>query len=275
VKTSRLVAALGASLALALAVFVGTAAGQRAVPAGTAAAPFECLGTFGSTPSACPASTGQSETPTYIEGNPDCASLGYTTEAGFQEIKFEPVAASGSDSGVSYTYNSSTGEVTFTSSLDVFAAILKGGNPGGDAPPDTGANVYDYGSPGVASDAGLFFAQGSSHIAICVESPALAVTTSSFRATRFGKSVVLRWRTASEVDTLGFRVYRLVRGQRVQLTKRMIPAASLLGRPSNAYSVRVRMRSARIAAASRYLLAEVHTDGRRTWYGPVRAGAAA
>lgn len=108
-----------------------------------------------------------------------------------------------------------------------------------------------------------------------IEPPALAVTTQTLRATRYGKTIVLRWRTASEVDTLGFQVYRLVRGHRVKVSKRIIPAASLVNsRSANAYSFRARLGSRRIAAASRFLLAEVHYDGRRTWYGPVRAAAA-
>src|SRR5262249_45490932 len=45
--------------------------------------------------------------------------------------------------------------------------------------------------------------------------PVLAVTTSSFRPSYFGRAVTIRWRTASEVNVLGFNVYRVSHGQRV------------------------------------------------------------
>jgi hypothetical protein len=106
--------------------------------------------------------------------------------------------------------------------------------------------------------------------------PPLAVAAHSFRAVRSGKAVTLRWRTASEADTLGFVVYRKnAQGKLVRLSKRMIPAASLSGSSaSHAYSFRARLASRRLAASSRFVLAEVHLDGSRTLYGPVRASAA-
>ena len=87
--------------------------------------------------------------------------------------------------------------------------------------------------------------------------------------------MTLRWRTASEHDTLGFLVFRETKGKLVRLSKRLIPAASLAGNSTtHAYSFRAKLASKRLAASSRYVLAEVHIDKTRTWYGPVRAQAA-
>ena len=110
----------------------------------------------------------------------------------------------------------------------------------------------------------------------CNSAVALAVTTSSVRAVRVGRNVTLRWRTASEVGTLGFNVYRQVRGHRVKLNHSLIAAVSLSGNSSTGrYSFRARLSSARLAAKSVFYLQEVATSGARTWYGPVRAVSAA
>ena len=80
----------------------------------------------------------------------------------------------------------------------------------------------------------------------------------------------MRWRTASEFDTLGFNVFRQVRGKRVKLNRRLIPARnSLVGR---AYSYRDR-RAPR-ASSLRYWLQVVDLDGTRTWRGPIRVSLA-
>jgi hypothetical protein len=104
----------------------------------------------------------------------------------------------------------------------------------------------------------------------------LAVTTSSFRASYHSRLVTIRWRTSSEVNTLGFNVYRQVHGKRVRLNKRLIPSANVLhGKSTSAYSFSTRLASRRLAATSRYLLQEVHVNGTRTMYGPIRARNAA
>jgi hypothetical protein len=116
---------------------------------------------------------------------------------------------------------------------------------------------------------------------ISIEDPsscftALAATFQTLRATRYGKSVVLRWTTASEIETLGFNVYRSYKGKRIKLNQRLIPAASLLGGAAPyRYSFRARIASARLAATSRYWIQEVELDRTRNWYGPVRAVSAA
>lgn len=114
----------------------------------------------------------------------------------------------------------------------------------------------------------------TSEFSACLRAP-LAVAAHSFTASRSGRSVMLRWRTGSEFATVGFNVYRKARGKLVRLNKRLIPAASITGRSTSSYSFRARIASRRLAASSRYLLAEVRVDGSSTWYGPVRAVAVA
>src|SRR5262249_60332610 len=103
----------------------------------------------------------------------------------------------------------------------------------------------------------------------------LGVTAHSFHATYAGRRVALRWRTASEQDVLGFNVYRKQDGKLIRLNRRIVPAAGLTKTAtSHGYSFRAVLRSRKLAATSRYVLAEVHANGSRTLYGPVRASAA-
>jgi hypothetical protein len=232
---------------------------------------------------ACPPSD-RGVVPTNGSGNVQCPDG--TTQVAFSQddlddgTETKPYTIAGTpplSGNVTVTWDGQHVTFSVTGGAAVQRIHLHGGAGGGG---ENSTNQYNYaGFPagGVAADGNLHFPGPRSGIFVCLVRPtqALAVTTSSLRATRYGKSVVLRWRTASEVDTLGFQVYRLVRGHRVKLSKRIIPAASLVNsRSSNGYSFRVRLSSRRIAATSRFVLAEVHNDGRRTWYGPVRAVAA-
>ena len=90
----------------------------------------------------------------------------------------------------------------------------------------------------------------------------LAVTLRAFTATCFAGAVTLRWRTASEVETLGYNVYGLVRGKRVKLNRGVIASRGLNG---GAYSFRYRLLN-RTAVPTRYWLQVVNLDGSRTWY---------
>jgi hypothetical protein len=109
---------------------------------------------------------------------------------------------------------------------------------------------------------------------IDVETEVFAVSLSSFRAVRSHKGVVVRWHTASEVDTLGFNVFRARNGRRVRLNRRLIPALSVTrgGVSGGAYSYVDR--HAPRHAAVRYWLQAVDTGGHRTWHGPARVGPA-
>ena len=109
---------------------------------------------------------------------------------------------------------------------------------------------------------------------IIVDTTPLAVRVSSFSAKRSGKRVVVRWRTGSEVDALGFNIYRQRgHGRRVRVNRRLIPALSFTrgGVAGGAYSFSDRRAPRR---AVRYWLQEVDVAGRRAWHGPVRVARA-
>jgi hypothetical protein len=100
----------------------------------------------------------------------------------------------------------------------------------------------------------------------------LAVTVHSLTARRTHKGVVVRWRTGSEVDTLGFNVYRQRGARRVRLNRRVIPALSLTrGVSGGNYSYVDR--NAPRHRPLRYWLQEVAPNGARTWHGSVRVSA--
>lgn len=78
-----------------------------------------------------------------------------------------------------------------------------------------------------------------------------AVTVRSFIARRNGQVVVLRWRTASEAQTLGYNLYR----HRVKLNKRPIPSVGSAGGHTYVW------RDRRPGKAPRYSLEAVRRDG--------------
>jgi len=96
-----------------------------------------------------------------------------------------------------------------------------------------------------------------------VDASALAVTFRSLSAGRVQGGVRVTWRTASELDTLGYRVYREVNGRRVRVNGKLIAAK---GRGSYAFLDRKAPR----AKSVRYWIQVVDTDGSRSWYGPAR-----
>lgn len=262
-------------LVLIFAVAMVAASVAAGVRASSASAATFCLG------AACPAST-QGIVPSSGLGNVHCP-------AGTTEIAFN--FADG-DFGTQQTYtigllsgtvtagfdDSSipSGKFTVTGGAVAVQANLHGGAGSGGT---NATNMYDYSgfaAGGVTSDGNLRWPGPVSNIFVCLVPPIpLAVSTHSFRAVRSGRAVTLRWRTASEQNTLGFKVYRKAHGKLVKLTKRMIPAASLShSSASHSYSFRARLTSRKLAATSRYVLAEVHLNGTRTLYGPVRATAA-
>ena len=82
-------------------------------------------------------------------------------------------------------------------------------------------------------------------------------------ATRSGGATTVRWRTASEVGTVGYNVYREVNGRRARANARPIAA----GR--RAYTF-VDLH-ARRGALARYWVQAVEADGSRIWLGRTRA----
>ncbi len=99
--------------------------------------------------------------------------------------------------------------------------------------------------------------------AATVVTAATAVTMRSISATSSRAGNLVRWSTASEVDTLGFHVYREVNGKRVRANARMIAAKG-----SGSYSFLDR--KAPKGKTVRYWVQEVAADGSRSWYGPAR-----
>lgn len=90
-----------------------------------------------------------------------------------------------------------------------------------------------------------------------------AVRISTTSAVRTPHGVLVRWRTASEIDTLGFNVYREVNGKRTRVNRFLIA-----GRGRGLYSFLDR--KAPKGKSVRYWIQAVNLDGSRTWHGPVR-----
>jgi hypothetical protein len=103
------------------------------------------------------------------------------------------------------------------------------------------------------------------HSACTVTGPDVATTTAaqfrSFSARLAKHGVQLNWRTASQIDVLGYNVYRQVHGVKVRINKHLIPA-----RQSGRYSFFDHARR----TGARYWLQTVNLDGSRQWHGPAR-----
>lgn len=88
-----------------------------------------------------------------------------------------------------------------------------------------------------------------------------AVRFQSAAAYRSPAGVVLRWRTAAEIGTLGFNVYRERAGNRQRVNRTLI----LGGRAFYSFVDRLAPRKTKV----RYWIEEVALDGRRSWHGPL------
>lgn len=91
-----------------------------------------------------------------------------------------------------------------------------------------------------------------------------AVQIRRVTAARSGKNVRLRWRTASEAGTIGFKVFRERAGARVQASHKLIRASGAVTGGSYSWLDR------RAGRTSRYWLQMVGSDGSKSWYGPAR-----
>ena len=89
----------------------------------------------------------------------------------------------------------------------------------------------------------------------------IAVRFRTLSATRGKTGVIVRWRTAAEIETLGFNVFREVRGHRTRVNTRLIAARA---RASYTY---VDRRGASFSKP-RYWIQAVAVDGSTIWYGP-------
>lgn len=103
----------------------------------------------------------------------------------------------------------------------------------------------------------------------CDVPTAVAVRTATAARTRAG--VFVRWRTASEGQTLGFNVYRSRNGKLVRLNRTLIP--SVFGGTTTGQAYSWLDRNAPQAAGSlTYRLQSVSLDGTRRWIGTAALG---
>ncbi len=75
---------------------------------------------------------------------------------------------------------------------------------------------------------------------------------------------MLKWRTASEIEILGYNVYGQVRGKRVKLNRTLIAAKRSMTGAS--YALRYRVPNGQ-KAPTHFWLQTVNLDGSRTWSG--------
>jgi hypothetical protein len=94
-----------------------------------------------------------------------------------------------------------------------------------------------------------------------------AVSVDGFRAARSREAVMLRWRTGTEADLLGFQVYRSRGHSWRRITHALIAAK---GSVSGA-SYRYLDKTARRGVAYRYRIKALNRDGTASWFGPVRS----
>lgn len=95
-----------------------------------------------------------------------------------------------------------------------------------------------------------------------------AVQLRSFRASQSKKGVLLRWKTAQEVDSLGFNIYRQVGAKRVKVNRSLISSKGASAGHSYSFLDRSLKKSQR--AKVRYWLQEVELDGSRSWLASAR-----
>jgi hypothetical protein len=186
----------------------------------------------------------------------------------------------------SYTFTNSTGSgecvtvtLTSTSGENLFTAAYLGSfdpsNPGTNYLADPAAS----GTPSVTYS--FLVGAGQTFVVVVHEvdpngclnctytldvNTALAVKLASARATSTKHGVLLRWRTGTEADLLGFRVYRSRGHSWRQVTRSLIAAK---GSVSGA-SYRFLDRTAKRGVHYRYRIKAVDRDGTTHWFEPVR-----
>lgn len=99
-----------------------------------------------------------------------------------------------------------------------------------------------------------------------------AVELVSFTATGTKKTIILNWETATEIDNLGFNVYRATteNGTRTKLNAALIPSATYPGSPAGGFYTYTD-----VTAKNNYLyyywLEDLDIWGATKWHGPVTA----
>lgn len=101
---------------------------------------------------------------------------------------------------------------------------------------------------------------------VTVSGQPTAARMTGFSASWNARGVSLRWRTASEIATLGFDVYRQEKAERVRVNERLIRAGGTAAGRAYAFVDRTATRR-----GARYYLQVVSTAGGRSWHGPAGA----
>ena len=94
----------------------------------------------------------------------------------------------------------------------------------------------------------------------------LAVSVGSVSAESVTKGVLVRWRTGTETNLLGFQVYRSHGNSWQRLTRSLIATRGSV----SGHSYRFLDRTARRGGSYRYRIKVVRSDGSVAWFGPVR-----
>jgi len=133
-------------------------------------------------------------------------------------------------------------------------------------------SIYgDYAIIGaIKDDVGGNINQGSAYIYRSIEDLSLPVELASFTATAGEGWVTLSWCTESEVDNLGFHVYRALspEGPYSRITKYLIPGT---GNSALAHEYSFVDREVEPGVTYWYKLEEVAFDGAKVQHGPVKA----
>jgi hypothetical protein len=108
---------------------------------------------------------------------------------------------------------------------------------------------------------------GGTGIIMVGGTPTAAAALQSFRASSAPNGVLVRWKTRSEHEALGFNVYRGDK-KKVRLTRSIVRASG--GGHGHSYSFLDR--SARKGKAAPYYLEVVQRSGSRIMFGPARTG---
>jgi hypothetical protein len=116
----------------------------------------------------------------------------------------------------------------------------------------------------VDSTRGFDFTLGTISPTACLAPTALKVAAFSGHASRGG--VVLRWRTGSELEMVGFNVWRLTANGKTRVNRSLIAASG--GAGGERYSFVDR--TARREASYTYRLQIVNRNGTRSWHGSAR-----
>ena len=97
----------------------------------------------------------------------------------------------------------------------------------------------------------------------------------AFTASREARGVHLAWHTGSEVDNLGFHLYREIDGRRTRITRSLVAGSGLMVGSRSRVTNEQRysfwdLDSNAASPRATYWLEDVDFNGKSTWHGPVR-----